>query len=688
MQFLYPGVLWGLLALGIPLLIHLFNFRKTKKVFFTNVAFLKKVDTETSSFRKLKQWVIMAARMLFIACLVLAFAQPFLPAKNQNGIGYGGVTGLYLDNSLSMQNTVDNKRFIDLAIGKIDQLLTLFKNQQNLQFGTNDFAGEDQFVQGATKLRERLAEVRFAVKPRTIAAVFNRQFNLAEKIHPGAQNSFFLFSDFQKSTTGNLQDLKPNENQKVFLVPVQGEETHNVYVDSIWLSTPFVREMQNTTLNVRVFNSGNTALEKLPITLSIDGKQASATAVAIGANSYADARFNFAVNSKGEHRGTVTFDDQPVTFDNEGYFVFTASPAIRILHLYQERNQANYLGKLYANDSLFQYAAYPAGSVDPERIKQADLIILEGVRLIDANLQLSLTEAMKAGGSVVLIPASNPDQASYTQLVNAVGIHTLSTLENQSKMALSEPDKRSPFYGDVFEQSSLGQLLNLPEEQIVMKWAGVYTRLLGLRNGNDFLTVSAIGAGKLYVQAAPLLKAFGNFGEHALFVPTYFKIASLSAKPQQLAYAFSGGTIAVPMKDATQNTIFELRNGDFSFIPIQRVQGDKLLIELPAGDEIANGQELQSGFYELVNDGKVKKTIALNHDSDESQMEVYSPDELRELVKGSENIEVYDSILDNDFVDTFASQNIGKDLWRYFIYAALFFLLLEILLVRFWFPKK
>ena len=69
-------------------------------------------------------------------------------------------------------------------------------------------------------------------------------------------------------------------------------------------------------------------------------------------------------------------------------------------------------------------------------------------------------------------------------------------------------------------------------------------------------------------------------------------------------------------------------------------------------------------------------------------MEVYSPDELRELVKGSENIEVYDSILDNDFVDTFASQNIGKDLWRYFIYAALFFLLLEILLVRFWFPKK
>ena len=142
MQFAHPGVLWGLLALAVPLIIHLFNFRRTKKVFFTNVAFLKKVETETSSFRRLKQWLIMAARMAFIAALVLAFAQPFLPAENDQSTAERGMNSLYLDNSLSMQNTTDNKRYIDLAAVKIDELLSLFKNQQNVQFLSNSFVVE------------------------------------------------------------------------------------------------------------------------------------------------------------------------------------------------------------------------------------------------------------------------------------------------------------------------------------------------------------------------------------------------------------------------------------------------------------------------------------------------------------------------------------------------------------------
>jgi hypothetical protein len=61
MQFLYPSFLWALLAAAIPVIIHLFNFRRTKKVYFTNVAFLKAVNTTTSSFRRLKHLLIMAA---------------------------------------------------------------------------------------------------------------------------------------------------------------------------------------------------------------------------------------------------------------------------------------------------------------------------------------------------------------------------------------------------------------------------------------------------------------------------------------------------------------------------------------------------------------------------------------------------------------------------------------------------
>ena len=101
MQFLFPTFLWGFLAAAIPVIIHLFNFRRTKKILFTNVAFLRAVNTTTSSFRRLKHLLIMAARIAFITCLVLAFAQPFLPSKSGKGVKSGGVASIYIDNSLS-----------------------------------------------------------------------------------------------------------------------------------------------------------------------------------------------------------------------------------------------------------------------------------------------------------------------------------------------------------------------------------------------------------------------------------------------------------------------------------------------------------------------------------------------------------------------------------------------------------
>ncbi len=73
MSFLFPSFLWGLLAISVPIAIHIFNFRRTKRVYFTNVAFLKAVETQTRSIRKIKHWLILAARItghyLFGICI-------------------------------------------------------------------------------------------------------------------------------------------------------------------------------------------------------------------------------------------------------------------------------------------------------------------------------------------------------------------------------------------------------------------------------------------------------------------------------------------------------------------------------------------------------------------------------------------------------------------------------------------
>ncbi|MGR3812124.1 BatA domain-containing protein [Jiulongibacter sp. NS-SX5] len=681
MQFANPGMLWGLLALAIPLIIHLFNFRRTKKVYFTNVAFLKKVETETSSFRKLKQWLIMAARMAFIAALVLAFAQPFIPAQNTRSTAESGMNSLYLDNSLSMQNTTESKRYIDLAVLKIDELLGLFKNQQNVQFLTNSFSGEDQFIKGTGKVKDRLTEVGFSGKSRSLAEVQNRQLSMAAK-EGAAQHSLFWFSDFQKSTAGDLNALKKDSLTQVYIVPVQGEVQKNVFVDSVWLASPFVREMQNSVLYVKLYNSGNEPVENLPVKLFIDGVQTSTSSVSIAPESSSTASFNFTVRERGQHRGRLQFDDQPVTFDNESFFVIDISPNINILHLYDQKAEGDYVKRLFSNDSLFNYSEYSLRNVDLSRVQTQDFVIVQGMSTPSQNLVTALQEFANNGGHVFVIPGKNASEAVYKDFLGGLGFAQISInarLDSTEAIGLAKPDKNIPFYADVFEQTG-DDVLDLPVAKPVLIWSGVGEKLLELRSGQAFLSRSNYSAGKVYLLSTPLDKSNGNFAEHALFVPTLFKMAALSVRPQPLAYRFSDRQIAIPLSNASASGVYALKSGKQEIIPSQRVLNDQLLIEIPDLEDL--GETVEAGIFELQKDGVTEKLIALNHNSKESSMAVYSVEELKDIFQSNDQVTVFENVLDGDFISSFAENNFGKQLWKYFLYGALVFLLLEVLLIR------
>lgn len=687
MKFLFPTVLWALGALAIPLIVHLFNFRRTKKVFFTNVAFLQKVETETSSFRKLKQWLIMAARMLALACLVFAFAQPFLPAKNKDSIGVTGVNSIYLDNSLSMQNTVDNQRYIDLAVIKLDGLLETLKNSSNIQLLTNDFAGNDYLLKNGAALKDQLTTLDFGNTPRSLTSIYKRQASLAEKQGVDGRSNLFWISDFQKSTLGNIKDLKIDSANKVYVVPVIGAQNQNVYVDSVWLQTPFIREMQNNTLKVVFRNSGNKDVIDLPVRLRLDGSQSSGSSVSIPAGGQAQASFNFSVQDKGQHEAELSFEDQPLTFDNNYYFTITASPAIKVLHLYENKSPQDYVSKLYQNDSLFAYQSFNINSIDFKRMESYDLVLIEGVRNYRPNLLSAAKEFVEAGGSLSIIPAAQSDSSSMATMMATFGLRlsgfNKKEAKSESQLTIQYPEVQNPFFSDVFDQVNIPANVALPLVQPTVYWEGISEPLLQLSNGQKFLTYTQSGKGGVYIFASPLGEVYGNFAEHAFFVPTFIKMASNSLKSSPLAYRLSDENIVIAMKDVPQNATFKLvRNGD-EILPIQRVVNDKLFMTLPSNADLGEGISIEAGYYDLMLGDQKLQTIALNNDPQESQMEFYTPDELREAFAAYDNVEVFDGLQESDFVKSFTDQNIGKSLWSYFLIAALLFLLIEIALVRF-----
>ena len=133
MQFKHPELLYALFLLLIPIIVHLFQLRKFQKVAFTNVAFLKEATLQTRKSSQIKKWLILLTRLLLLAALVFAFAQPF--TSKSNSFKTEKETVIYLDNSFSMQAKGNQGELLKRAI---QDIITNVPEDENISIITND----------------------------------------------------------------------------------------------------------------------------------------------------------------------------------------------------------------------------------------------------------------------------------------------------------------------------------------------------------------------------------------------------------------------------------------------------------------------------------------------------------------------------------------------------------------------
>ena len=164
MHFIYPQLLWALGLLVIPIIIHLFYFRRFKKVYFSNIRFLQEIKQETSSRNKIKNLLILLMRLLAIACLIFAFAQPFIASNSKAKSGTKGVS-IYVDNSFSMSAESDDESILQLAKKKAIQISEACGETDKIQVFTSDFEGQHQrFVS-----QEEIDELKLLIKDKILS---------------------------------------------------------------------------------------------------------------------------------------------------------------------------------------------------------------------------------------------------------------------------------------------------------------------------------------------------------------------------------------------------------------------------------------------------------------------------------------------------------------------------------------
>ena len=233
MQFLFPGFLLALGFLAIPVIIHLFNFRRYKTVYFSNVKFLREVKEETASRSKLKHLIVLASRLLALSFLVFAFAQPYLPnKKNQVSAGKKFVS-IYVDNSFSMNAISGGRSLLDKAKLAAKEIAAGYSADDQFQLLSNDFQGKQQRLVGKEEFKNLVDEVEISPAVRTFAEIGKRQKDALSRGNNKNQLAYLL-SDFQK----NMGELALDSLVTYNLIPLAADAQSNIYIDSCWFNEP------------------------------------------------------------------------------------------------------------------------------------------------------------------------------------------------------------------------------------------------------------------------------------------------------------------------------------------------------------------------------------------------------------------------------------------------------------------
>lgn len=652
MSFVYPSFLWALTALSIPILIHLFNFRKTIRVYFSDTRFLKQVKQETTQKRRLKQYLVLASRLLFVLFLVLAFAQPFIPSQEDTPASRH--ISIYIDNSFSLSAPSDGKsKGLEEALKRANSLVDLFPNETRFKLITNEFTASSGSLKTKNEVTDLLSQVRLSPISRSASEVLRR----ADK-----NSTLFWISDFQKSTFGN--PFAADTSIQVRLVPIGLEKNSNVFVDSLYLENPFAIGGDKNALKVRLRNSGKREVNGLVTKLSFNGVQSAGTSVDIKPESFEEVSFDLNAGMKGINKGLITFSDYPVSFDNEFFFTLNFTRKLKIIEV-SPSGQSDYIQKVFGNNTIFSVQHFAPGNLNYSLMADADLVVLNGLDRFDAALLEAVRNYENDFGSLLIIPSKGADVTSYNSLT------TLTLKRNQSTemTAIGKPDFKNPFFQNIVEETNVP--IAMPKAMPLLEWSD-RNALLEINNHQPFLS----RFNKTYLLASPLDKSFTDFYAHALFLPIMYRIAASGKKDlQKLYYTLSSNLVSIAYDSLPDDVPVKL-SGSNELVPPQRKSGGQVILEIPKFS-------MDAGFYSLTLKSDTLGVIAFDTDKSESVLDQMKPDEVKAALGGGNQVRFFETSSAEKFTSEIKERYLGKFLWKEAILLALLFLLAEVLLIRF-----
>ena len=672
MKFLYPEFLWALAVLAIPIIIHLFNFKRYKTLYFSSLNFIKHVDQKTKSTQRLKHILVLLTRLLAFLFLVLAFAQPYFPDSKEELNSKKSITCFYLDNSFSMQARGPEGELLSEAREKAKEVIKDAPRDARFIIGTNEISGREERILNRREAFEKIDAIELCPLTRDLSEVLKWQKETLEKAQEDQKTkiNYFIFSDFQKGNKKTFDAKK--DNITYYPTRMVPEQNSNVYIDSVWFTSPIHKVGQNKELNIRVVNMNDENIENLELSINIDSytktifinapkKQKISTSV-----SYSDRTVGFKSGKINVLSYSTDFDDT--------YFISYEVQEFSNVLIIDGKDAIAGTALIYELNDFYKSRSKDITAITKEDFEAQDLIVINGANEISSGLNNYLSEFIKAGGSVALFPGKSPNKSDWNRFL---GESKLPLMENSVSTGnkIKSLNYADPFYAGVFEEEPKN--LNLPSVSKTFRAVKSNVRsadLITLQNSLPLLSYTQ-STGNVFMFYSSVHEDFGNFSRDALFTTVLLRFAELAKRKQPISLTIGSDSQYPVYKKITGDNVIHITGNDVDFIPQRSEISGVNYLTL---NKLDNYSQLFAGNYEIESEGTIG-SLSLNYNRSESKLNYYSTEDIDKIFEGS-NYQYNEISSDSEL----ATSNINKPFsyWKLCIVLTLIFVLGEMLLVR------
>ena len=687
MIFLNPAILFGLLAASIPVIIHLFNLRKLKKIEFSTLTFLKELQKNKIRKIKLKQWILLALRVLIILFVVMAFARPALQSiQIGRTTSAAKTTAVFILDDTFSNSVVDQKgSYFNQSKEIIKQVLSQL--QEGDEVGlllVSNTKPENKLTSNLSEFINNVDQLDLSFASGDLNSAITKAAQLVSE-SKNFNKEIYILSDFQKNkiTKENLNnDLGEllNESIRLYSIDLSDKDVFNLSVNELKINNQIFEKDKPVSFSITISNNSKQVVNSAVVSLFLNNERAAQKSFDVTAGQSTIIEIEATPKTNGFIDVVAEIETDEIEQDNKRYASLHIPEEISVGIFAENLNDLTFvdLALQTAGEGKYKIERKSINQITSQQLSKYQTIIISSNAIATGIEQLK--NYLQNGGGLILFPSSNPDATKLNQFYSQLGLGINSIFAGKVnstdlKIKFDKTDFNHPVFRNIFQNNDKKKYES-PELNAYFKLTSSGNQIISLVDGSSFLSEYKVGKGKVFLFNSAPVFSWSDFPIKSIFAPLINKsVAYLSSKEREQNTFLAGEEVNL-----------NLKNTNVSRIKIVRPDKTEEFINLTENlgrDYLAYSNTSIAGPYKFYSGDKKIENISINTDPTESKTEYANESDFDNYLEKIKFAGKYVSIDKEENISQKIMQaRFGSELWRYFLLVAIILALVEMTFAR------